>query len=718
MSITATFVAVVVMIVRLLLKKAPKIFSYVLWSIVLFRLLCPFTIESSISMIPVNTDTISSEIVYSQNPEIQSNIEIIDNFANDSIENSIPPVNPTDSVNPMGVLVYIASLVWIIGIVILVGYGMVTYFKLKYKLSTATLVDNNIYETDRIQTPFVLGLFKPRIFIPTSLSEYESDYIIKHEEIHVKRYDHLVKLVGFAALAIHWFNPIIWLSFYLMVKDMEMSCDESVMKVSKADIRRNYSETLLSISSRQSGMFIPLAFGESNVKSRIRNILNYKRPRFWIIIMAVLILTISAAVLISNPRDDEPDLSMLNINVFLKSIGTGDGLVAETEDNGRLFLSPEGELLEIFNQNEWKEKKVDSPYERSFILRLYLDGGYFVSFYSDEKYAMVYFRDGKEKYRYYEIPDGTYEKLEGYILEKGQPWGDVIPNVSKDERTDDAEGMEIGVFQVKAMVDKNLEIIMSSPMESSNPQDYMDAHDDEYQNIVKLGDEALDYMLYEFRAGDQEGLREHIMMKLSKEILGVRNNVNDDTLSPREWYEALSIRMDKELPDYSYDGLDIIEGMVYFTEVERSSQPNRGFTVVAPKIFASYEEEEYLKVFTTTYSVTYKLYDNILEVVSGGVIPAAITYKKEKSKGFVLVDYEQVMDGSDFAASIGEYCKMPVSGQEIKGLAEEILKHYGNYDDLFDLQRENLLKHLKKNGIKDATLYNYKGEIEFSIKNY
>ncbi len=105
-------------------------------------------------------------------------------------------------------------------------------------------------------------------------------------------------------------------------------------------------------------------------------------------------------------------------------------------------------------------------------------------------------------------------------------------------------------------------------------------------------------------------------------------------------------------------------------------------------------------------------------MVSGGVIPAAITYKKEKSKGFVLVDYEQVMDGSDFAASIGEYCKMPVSGQEIKGLAEEILKHYGNYDDLFDLQRENLLKHLKKNGIKDATLYNYKGEIEFSIKNY
>jgi hypothetical protein len=194
--------------------------------------------------------------------------------------------------------------------------------------------------------------------------------------------------------------------------------------------------------------------------------------------------------------------------------------------------------------------------------------------------------------------------------------------------------------------------------------------------------------------------------------------VKDDTLSQREWYEALSIRMDKELPDYSYDGLDIIEGMVYFTEVERSSQPNRGFTVVAPKIFASYEEEEYLKVFVTTYSVTYKLYDNILEVVSGGVIPAAITYKKEKSKGFVLVDYEQAMDGSDFAASIGEYCKMPVSGDKIKGLAEEILEYYGDYENLHDLQRENLLKHLKKNGINDATLYNHKGEIEFSIKNF
>lgn len=166
----------------------------------------------------------------------------------------------------------------------------------------------------------------------------------------------------------------------------------------------------------------------------------------------------------------------------------------------------------------------------------------------------------------------------------------------------------------------------------------------------------------------------------------VDRNLETIMSSPMEWYEALSIRKDKKLPDYSYDGLDIIEGLVYFTEVERTSQSNMGFTVIAPKIFASYEKDDYLKVFVTTYRTTYKLYDNILEEVSGGVIPAVITYKKEKSKGFVLVDYEQAMDGFDFTVSIHEFCKMPVSGEEIKGLADEIFEHYGNYDNLFELQ--------------------------------
>ena len=455
----------------------------------------------------------------------------------------------------------------------------------------------------------------------------------------------------------------------------------------------------------------------SKVKSRIRNILNYKRPRFWIIISALLLVAVSAATLMTSPRDDEHDLSMLNISTFLQCVGTGDGLLAETEDGSRWFLNPNGELLKLFHQNEWETIRVNSPYESSSTLTLYLDSGYYVNFYSYEDYAMVISTSSMDRYRYYNIPDGTYERLEKYILDKGQPWDNIIPHVSKSEREEGQIGMELYAYQVKVMVDSNLETIMSSPMESSNPQDYMDAHDDECQNIVKLGDEALDYILYEFQAGNEEGLREHIMMTLSKEILGVRNNVADENLSPREWYEALSIRKDYDLPDYSYRGLDLVEGLVYATEVERSSQPDRGFTVVAPRIFASYEEDDYLKVFTTTYSACYKLYDNILEEVSGGVVPAAITYKKEKSKGFVLVDYEQAMDGSDFASSIREFSKMPVSGEEIKVLADQILEHYGNYDDLIELQREDLLDHLKKNGRNDATLYNHKGEVEFSIKN-
>jgi len=272
--------------------------------------------------------------------------------------------------------------------------------------------------------------------------------------------------------------------------------------------------------------------------------------------------------------------------------------------------------------------------------------------------------------------------------------------------------------EIAKFVEENLAIIMSSPKQASNPHAYIQAHQEEYENIKQLGGEkALQYMLSQFESGNAEGLRGHIMMQLCKELLGVRNNVTDETLTPQEWYDALSIRQEVKLPDFEYDGSDPIEKLVYATEIEKYSQPQRGFTIVAPKIFGSYEEGGLLKVFVTTFSATYKLYGNVLDEVGGSVVPSAITYKKDNRGNYVLEKYEQAKDGADWQPSIRKFCTMPVSEKEIPGLADKIIDHYGNRDDIRTLQRENLFKHLKANGIKDATLFNSRGEIEFSMSN-
>lgn len=305
MSLTASYVALAVIIARFFLKKAPKIFSYVLWAVVLFRLLCPFTLESSLSLIPSNAGTIPENIVYTENPSIDTDVIATDNSFNTVVSNSILPANPAYSLSPMGVIVEISTLIWIAGVMILLIYGLVSYIKLKNKLSVATLVNDNIYETDQIHTPFVMGMIKPKIYIPVNIPNEEFKYILKHEQTHIKRYDYLIKYISFLALTIHWFNPLMWLSYFLMSKDMEMSCDESVMKNFDEDIRGKYSNSLLSLSVKQSGLLVPLSFGESNVKSRIKNILNYKKTQFWILAVVVVAVAIIAVVLGTNPINEQ-----------------------------------------------------------------------------------------------------------------------------------------------------------------------------------------------------------------------------------------------------------------------------------------------------------------------------------------------------------------------------------------------------------------------------
>jgi beta-lactamase regulating signal transducer with metallopeptidase domain len=302
MSIIASYVAFFVIIVRLLLKKTPKVFSYGLWAIVFFRMICPFSFENIFSILPKNTNTIPQDIIYSQNPAINSRSALLNGVVNKTIEGSLPPVKVENSVNSMGLILEFSASIWCLGIIILLTYSIVSYFKLKSRLSTATLVEQNVFETDAITSPFVMGFIKPKIYLPVGLLDADKGYILLHERVHIKRLDYLVKPLALLATAIHWFNPLMWLSYKLMSKDMEMCCDEKVLKTMGEDIKIDYSRTLLSFSEKQSGLLSPLGFGENNAKSRINNVINYKRPTFWVLLLVVVTVTAISIGLLSNPK--------------------------------------------------------------------------------------------------------------------------------------------------------------------------------------------------------------------------------------------------------------------------------------------------------------------------------------------------------------------------------------------------------------------------------
>lgn len=270
MSLTGTYVILFVLLIRLPLKKAPKVFSYSLWGAVLFRLVSPYSFSTAFSLLKSISFTNSKPELIPINLGLmgQPSVDLGVDRVNNVINSSLPAATPYASANPMQIILAILSAVWITGVLIMAFYTIVSYIRLKKKINTAILAHDNVFECENIDTPFVLGILKPKIYLPRVLSENEKTYILKHEQIHIKRLDYLVKPFAFLVLCIHWFNPFVWLSFILMSRDMEMSCDEKVIKELGNVIKRDYSASLLSMAVNRSLVSgSPLAFGESNIKN-------------------------------------------------------------------------------------------------------------------------------------------------------------------------------------------------------------------------------------------------------------------------------------------------------------------------------------------------------------------------------------------------------------------------------------------------------------------
>lgn len=301
MSISASWLVLAIVLFRFLLKKAPKSIICVLWGLVALRLIFPFSIESPLSLIP-SEETIPLQIEYSRTPTIDTGINSINNAVNPIIQENFTPSDELTSMNPIQLPIYIGAYIWQLGMIGMLLYAFVSYLRIRIKVRERVKTDKNIYICDRIPSPFILGIIRPKIYLPSSLSEEEKNYVIAHEKAHLKRLDYIRKPLGFILLTIYWFNPILWLAYILLCRDIEYACDEKVVKDMNNDEKKEYSTTLLNLSIHNRLITAcPLAFGESGVKSRIKSVLNYKKPAFWVIIVAVILCTGLAVCFLTNP---------------------------------------------------------------------------------------------------------------------------------------------------------------------------------------------------------------------------------------------------------------------------------------------------------------------------------------------------------------------------------------------------------------------------------
>ena len=305
-AITVSILILVIMLVRVLCRKMPKWITCLLWILVAAKLMMPFPMESIFSLVPTS-EPIPAGIAMESNPHISSGIENVDNLINPALQQHFAP-DKTASANPLQVWMYVGTVVWLAGTAALLLYALAAYVAVKWKVRASVRVEKNIYECDDIADPFILGIIRPRIYLPSGLDEETKKYVLKHETAHLGRKDYLWKPLGFLILSVYWFQPLCWAAYILMCGDIEYACDEKVIKGETESARADYCKALLACSMpRKMLAACPVAFGENGVKGRVKNMMNYKKPTFWISSISIIIVVIVAVCFATSPKGKEAD---------------------------------------------------------------------------------------------------------------------------------------------------------------------------------------------------------------------------------------------------------------------------------------------------------------------------------------------------------------------------------------------------------------------------
>ncbi|MGN1107101.1 MAG: M56 family metallopeptidase [Huintestinicola sp.] len=424
MSITGAYIAVAIMVIRLFMKKLPKKYSYALWSILGIRLLCPFSFSSAASLFNlIRPETKESRMTYipdniSHSPSPAVTISVPE--VNEAINNSLPAPVPEYSADPMQIIMSVCSVIWLVGVGAMLIYTAVSFIKVHRLIRDSEHLRDNIFLCDNIGSPFVFGYIRPRIYIPKGVSEKDIEYIAAHENTHIRRGDHIIKLLATAALSIHWFNPMVWLSYRLMSKDMELSCDERAVRSFEGDVRREYANALLNMSLRQNRLYGLLGFGETGIKSRIKGVLSLKKPTVIATISAVILLAIAAVCLLTNA--EKSGITLEN--------NAGSYSVAAITYNGETETRlSDGEYIQkvIDNINGARLRKIrkstlpdiDGGIYLDYAFRMYKSSDFtgeydsFTVCRSGDVFYAVYESQGKTEY--YKMSEECYNELCGLL---------------------------------------------------------------------------------------------------------------------------------------------------------------------------------------------------------------------------------------------------------------------------------------------------------------
>lgn len=318
LSITASWLILAIIIIRPLMRKVPKWIVCALWALAAFRLICPFSFESALSLIP-SSETVPHDIAMKAEPAIDSGLSSVNNMINPLISDNFTP-DPVASANPLQIVIPLVSLVWIFGMIVMLLYAFISYFRLKKTVQISVSVKDNILACDEVKSPFILGIVKPMIYVPSFMSGETLDCVISHEKAHIQRRDHWWKPLGYLLLTVYWFNPLCWAAFLLLCRDIEMACDEKVIRDMDNNQKAAYSQALLDCNfPRRKIAACPLAFGEVGVKKRVKSVLNYKKPAFWIIVLGITVCVVISICFLTDPADTS-QTKEANLNSILEEI--------------------------------------------------------------------------------------------------------------------------------------------------------------------------------------------------------------------------------------------------------------------------------------------------------------------------------------------------------------------------------------------------------------
>lgn len=563
MSYTASFVIPFILLARIALRKLPKRFSYALWSVTLFRLICPWSFESAFSLLAIERNTTA---YVAPLPAVQSAWTAVSSSLPLTEQEFILPAAqaPLSESLPGGFF----SLFWLMGVAILLIYSAVTLVRLQRQLKDAVYEGENIYCLAQLPTPFVLGLIHPRIYLPDSLSPDEKTYILLHEQIHIRRFDHIIKVISFFILCLHWFNPLVWLAFFLSGKDMEMSCDEAVIRQLGNEVKKPYSSSLLNLSTRQATIgATPLAFGEGDTKSRIKNVLHYQKPAFWVM-MAGLILVVAVGIgLAANPKavmDSGAHSTTQSVQKQLTSQSqfpdplekaVSQAILSHYGDSNPVGSSTEPADI-ICESHVTLAKLGDGPTKnnvKSSSITVYTMVLYQKYRYVDDGLKEIGGNHGPAAITFDLDESGVYTLAEYWVPRDGSYYGPDIkekfPSSTWADATDTqkyilpqiqdnyAQAIAYKNFNTAPIIEKKFASLCLASSFAAQAPVVIPADHQDYRELTYYGDYTLQYIFSAFIKGGQNDTKAQVMCAVMKDLIG-DEAITMTTTNSQEYFDA------------------------------------------------------------------------------------------------------------------------------------------------------------------------------------